>query len=100
MKVAPEAVYLIIPLMKELGMRWEDIKKSPRHELEGILAAYGIYKQMHAYDGYTADDISEHAKNRPSIRGDYAKYLEINATYREKLGIKRQVKSFKDILEM
>ena len=99
MREAPEAVYLIIPLMKELGMRWEDIKKSPRHELDGILAAFGIYNQMHAYDGYTSEDINEHAKSRPAIRGDYAKYLEINAKYRGKLGFKkRKAKSFSEIM--
>lgn len=98
MKESPEAVYLIIPLMVELGMRWDDIKQSPRNELEGILSAHGIYKQMHAYDGYTSEDINEHAKNRPSIRGEYAKYLEVNAKYREKIGIRNKVKSFKDIL--
>ena len=98
MREAPEAVYLIIPLMKELGMSWGDIKKSPRHELEGLLSAHGIYKQLHAFDGYTADDISEYAKNKPSIRGDYAKYMELNAKYKEKIGIKEKVKTFRDIL--
>jgi len=97
MKEAPEAVYLIIPLMKELGMRWEDIKKSPRHELEGLLAAYGLYSQMHSYDGYTSEDINEHAKERPQIRSDYGKYLEINAKYQDKIGIKRNRQSFRDI---
>ena len=98
MKEAPEAVYLIIPLMKELGMRWDDIKKSPRHELEGILAAWGIYEQMHAFDGYTPDDISEQSKNRPSLRSDYNKYMEINAKYQEKIGIRNKTQSFKDLI--
>ena len=98
MKEAPDAVYLIIPLMKELGMRWDDIKKSPRHELEGLLAAYGIYNQLHAYDGYTPEDINEHAKERPQIRSDYGKYLEINARYQEKIGLRKKVQTFKDII--
>ena len=98
MKEAPEAVYLIIPLMKELGMRWDDIKKSPRHELVGLLAAYGIYNQMHAYDGYSSDDINDQAKSRPAIRGDYAKYMEINARYSEKIGMKSKSKTFKEII--
>ena len=97
MKEAPEAVYLIIPLMKELGMRWDDIKKSPRHELEGLLAAYGIYNQLHAYDGYTSEDINHHAKERPQMRGDYSKYLEINAKYQEKIGLRKKVHTFKEI---
>ena len=98
MKEAPEAVYLIIPLMKELGMRWDDIKKSPRHELEGILAAWGIYEQMHAFDGYTPDDINEQSKNRPSLRSDYNKYMEINAKYQEKIGARKKTQSFKDLI--
>ena len=98
MKEAPEAVYLIIPLMKELGMRWDDIKKSPRHELEGLLSAYGIYNQMHAYDGYSSDDINNEAKNRPGIRSDYGKYMELNAKYEERIGKKRKPTTFKEII--
>ena len=98
MKESPEAVYLIIPLMKELGMSWWDIKKSPRHELEGLLSAYGIYSQMHQFDGYTPEDINEQAKNRPSIRSDYAKYMEINAKYQDKIGMKKKTKSFRDLV--
>lgn len=97
MRESPEAVYLIIPLMKELGMRWDDIKKSPRHELEGLLAAHGIYQQLHAYDGYSSKDINEHAKEQPQLRGDYARYLELNERYKEKLGIRKKVKSFRDL---
>ena len=86
MKESPEAVYLIIPLMKELGVSWWDIKKSPRHGLEGLLSAFGIYSQMHQFDGYTSESINEQAKNNPSIRGDYGKYLELNAKYQERTG--------------
>jgi hypothetical protein len=99
MKEAPEAVYLIIPLMKELGMRWDDIKKSPRDELEGLLSAFGIYRQMHQFDGYTSEDISKQAKENPKIRSDYLKYLETNEKYRERLGIKKKVTSFKELIE-
>ena len=98
MKEAPEAVYLIIPLMKELGMRWDDIKKSPRDELEGLLSAYGIYNQMHAFDGYTSEQINDQAKGNPSIRGNYTKYLELNAKYKDRIGMKRKVKTFKDLI--
>ena len=37
---APEAVLLYIPLMKELGLSWAEIKQMPRYEAEGLLAAY------------------------------------------------------------
>ena len=98
MKESPEAVYLIIPAMKELGMSWSEIKKTRRDELEGLLIAYGIYRQMHQYDGYSSESINEHAKQNPQIRSDYNKYLEINARYQEKVGRRRRATSFKDIL--
>ena len=34
-----DAVQLYVHLMKETNMTWEEIKKTPRYELEGILAA-------------------------------------------------------------
>ena len=43
MKEAPEAVLLYIPLMKDLGMDWSEIKETPRYELEGLLMALGEY---------------------------------------------------------
>ena len=98
MKESPEAVYLIIPLMKELGMRWADIKKSPRHELEGILLAHNIYVQMHQFDGYTSEDIREQAKSRPQIRSDYNTYLNLNAKYKEKIGVTKKVDSFSQVM--
>ena len=36
MKLAPEAIFLYIPLMKELGLSWTEIKTSTKKELEGL----------------------------------------------------------------
>jgi len=77
----PEAVLLYIPLMKELGMSWEEIKRTPRMELEGLLAAVQEHNLLHAMDGYEQKDINDMAKHRPSIRGDYGKYMAQRAKY-------------------
>ena len=77
----PEAVLLYIPLMKELGMSWEEIKRTPRMELEGLLAAVQEHNLLHAMDGYEQKDINDMAKHRPSIRGDYGRYMAQRAKY-------------------
>jgi len=85
MREAPEPVLLYIPLMKDLGLSWNEIKNTPRVELEGILIAYNEHQQLHSLDGYDDTDINHLAKNKPQIRGQYARYLE-------------EKKSFKDLL--
>ena len=78
---SPEAVLLYIPLMKELGMSWEEIKSTPRMELEGLLAANQEHNLLHAMDGYEAKDINDMAKHRPGIRSDYSRYMAQRAKY-------------------
>ncbi len=73
---SPEAVLLYIPLMKELGMSWKEIKETPRIELEGLMAASHEHNLLHSTDGYEPKDISDMAKHRPKIRGDYSRYME------------------------
>ena len=98
MSKSPDAVYLIIPLMKELGMSWSEIKKTPRRELNGLVAAMSNYNVMHSFDGYSSNEVADMVKNKPEIRGDYNKYLEINALYRERSGHRRKIESFREIL--
>ena len=62
-------------------MSWEDIKNTPRHELEGLLAALGEYNILHSFDGYTAKDVAELQKNNPNIAGQYADYKERQRKY-------------------
>jgi len=101
MITSPDAVYIIIPAMKELGMSWKEIKEIPRQEVVALVAAYNIYVSMHSYDGYNADDIKHMAKDKPEIRSQYNKYLEINDNYKIKAGRKRThtVNSFTDVLK-
>ena len=76
-----EAVTLYVPLMKDLHMSWEEIKCTPRIELEGILAAYYEYNLLHSMDGYEAKDISDMAKHRPSIRQVWNQYTAQKRKY-------------------
>lgn len=88
---SPDAVLVYIPLMKGLGMSWEDIKRTPKMELEVLLQAMHEYDELHSMDGYDDKDINEMAKNKPSIRMHYARYLEKRAKYNDMIGKKREV---------
>lgn len=97
MTETPRPVVLYIPLMKELGLTWKEIKAMPAWELEGLQAALNEYRVLHSMDGYTDKDISDMAKNKPEIRQQWAKYKEKQAKYDEMLGMKRHV-SFQDVM--
>ena len=88
---SPDAVLVYIPLMKGLGMSWDEIKRTPRLELESLLSAMHEYDTMHSMDGYDDKDINDMAKNKPSIRGNYTKYLETRRKYEQMLGKKNSV---------
>ena len=97
MKLAPEPVLLYIPLMKDLGLSWAEIKSTPRFELEGLLIALSEYNKLHSMDGYDSEDISKMAKDKPKLRGDWAQYQNTRAKYYRSLDNNRP-KSFKDLL--
>jgi hypothetical protein len=89
-------VTLWIPLMKDLGLSYTEVKESSRTELLGLLKGLSNYNTVHAFDGYTSDDISELAKKNPSIRGDYASTQAMKAKY----GFgKKQPQSFKELIK-
>ena len=94
MKAAPEAIFLYIPLMKELGLSWSDIKNGSKKELEGLLYGLSQYNKYHQFDGYDEKDISEMAKNKPQVRSDYYKYVELKQGYDEKMGITKPKRQF------
>ena len=73
---SPDAVLLYIPLMKDLGMSWNEIKHTPNHELQGLLRASQEYQSLHSMDGYTDKDISEIA-NSVTICPIYGETSEI-----------------------
>ena len=79
-------------------MSWSEIKNTPKIELSGLIHALSTHKTVHAFDGYTADDIGEMAKKRPQVRSDYAKSMAAKSMLEEKAGVKRKVLSFKDVV--
>ena len=80
--------------MKDLGLSYTEIKESSRGELIGLLAGLSNYNTLHAFDGYSDKDIGEMAKNKPSVRSDYAKTQALKAKY----GLAQKPKSFKELL--
>ena len=76
-----DAVRLYVPLMKETNMTWEEIKRTPRLELEGLLAACHEYNLLHSMDGYDAKDISDMAKHKSTIRNDWNRYMAQKRKY-------------------
>ena len=99
MKEAVEPVYLYIPLMKDLGMSWETLKRTPRWELEGLLFALSEYSVLHSMDGYTDKSVSQIAKDSPEIRSQWNAYQEKKVKYDERAGIRKPPPSFKDLIK-
>jgi len=97
MRTAPDAVYVIIPCMKELGMSWSEIKSTPRHELVGLLGAMSNYNQLHQFDGYTGDEIGKLAKDKPHLRSQYADAMKLKSQYELRSGKKKATTSFSDL---
>ena len=95
---SPDAVYLIIPLMKELHMSWSEIKDTPRFELVGLLGALGNYSTLQSFDGYTSENIGEMAKSNPSVHGDYNKYIAMKAKYERRTGKQKKVQNFSELM--
>tara|TARA_B100001094_G_C17626524_1_gene528402 strand:- start:29 stop:286 length:258 start_codon:yes stop_codon:yes gene_type:complete len=83
--------------MKELGMSWNEIKATPRHELVGLLAAMSNYNRLHQFDGYTGDEISKMAKDKPNLRSDYAEAMKLKSVYELRSGKKKATTSFSDL---
>ena len=98
MREAPEAVCIYIPLMKNLGMSWAEIKETPRIELEGLMSALGEYNLLHSFDGYNESDISSMAKNKPEIRSKYGEYVLANRRLKDKLGQEIRRPTFQGLL--
>ena len=90
MTESPDAVLLYVPLMKELGMSWNEIKNTSHRELQGLLGAYYEHKRFHSMDGYDDKDVQQMAQNKPQIRRQYHDYLETRRKYEMMVGKKRK----------
>jgi hypothetical protein len=67
--------------MRVLGMSWNEIKDTPSIELTALLTGLSNYNVLHAFDGYSNEDIGELAKNKPQIRTDYGKSMAMKERY-------------------
>ena len=94
-----EAIYLYIPLMKELGMSWQEIKHTPRSELEGLMSALNNHELLHAFDGYTSEQIGNMAKENPILRSNYSKSRNFRARMEKKMGKERKVQPFTELIK-
>lgn len=80
--------------MKYLNMSWDEIKHTPRREIMGLVAAYNQHELLHAFDGYTDEDISSLSKDKPEVRSSYNKSMSLKAKYESSAGKKRETKKF------
>ena len=83
-------------------MSLEQIKATPRYELDGILYALNTYKTIHAYDGYTSKDIGQMSKDKPEIRSAYNKSINMKRKYERLVGLskpEKQNQSLSDVLK-
>ena len=94
---SPDAIMIYMPLMKDLGMSWSEIKNTPRHELYALRQASYEHDAYHSMDGYTSDDVSEMSKNKPQVRQQYSNYLATRRKYDGMLGKKEKKPTFRDI---
>jgi len=95
---SPDAVLLYVPLMKNLGMSWRDIKDTPRWELQGLLSAHYEHEQLHSMDGYSDKQVNDMAKHDSSIRSQWSEYQKTKAKFEELTGQKRKPVSFSDMM--
>jgi len=84
--------------MKELGMSWNEIKITPRHELTGLLIALNNYNTIHQFDGYDADDIGKLAKDKPRLRSEYGRSMAMKERMERRAGSKPKPQSFRGLI--
>ena len=83
-------------------MSLEEIKSTPRHELEGLLYALRTHDAIHAYDGCTPKDIGQLSKDKPEIRSSYNKSVNLKRKYERLTGQSKPEKatqSLSDVLK-
>ena len=83
-------------------MSLEEIKATPRYELDGLLYALKVNTSIHAYDGYTPKDIGQMAKDRPEIRSAYNRSVNLKRKYERLTGQskpEKQNQSLSDVLK-
>ena len=83
-------------------MSLEEIKSTPRFELDGLMHGLNAYETIHAFDGYTPKDIGQLSKDKPEIRSAYNRSVNLKKRYERLAGIsgpKKQNQSLSDVLK-
>tara|TARA_R100001082_G_scaffold51432_1_gene28009 strand:+ start:2024 stop:2293 length:270 start_codon:yes stop_codon:yes gene_type:complete len=75
--------------MKGLNLSWEEIKKIPRVELDGLLLALQNYENIHAFDGYDDKDIAQMAKDKPEVTRQYARSKKLKRKFEIRAGVRK-----------
>jgi len=78
--------------MSDLDMSRYEIKNTPTIETEGLAGALSEYNILHAFDGYSAEDLKETFKKKPEVRQQWSDYL----SKRRKYGLVKSSKSFSE----
>lgn len=83
-------------------MSLDEIKATPRYELDGLLYAYQTHEVIHAYDGYTPKEIGQMAKDKPEVRSAYNRSMNMKRKYERLMGLskpEKQNQTFSDVLK-
>ena len=96
MSNSPDVVNYYIPLMKDLNMTWEEIKNTPRYELQALIVALNEFNILHSFDGYSDKDVQEMAKNNPEVVSYYSDYKARQRKYSNKKSA--QISSFGELM--
>ena len=80
-------------------MSWEEIKRIPRVELDGLLLGFKNYTTIHAFDGYNDKDISNMAKDKPEVSSQYAETKRMKNKFELRAGIQK-MKEYKSLSEV
>ena len=80
-------------------MSWEEIKRIPRVELDGLLLGLKNYTTIHAFDGYNDKDISNMAKDKPEVSSQYAETKRMKNKFELRAGIQK-MKEYKSLSEV
>ena len=67
-------------------MSWNEIKKIPRVELDGLVLALANFEKIHAFDGYNEKDITTMAKDKPEIRKQFVDSKRLKDSFEIKAG--------------
>ena len=79
-------------------MSWSEIKATPSVELQGLAKAFDYHTTYHAFDGYSAEDVSKMAKDKPQIRVNYENSQKVKRKFDAKIKPQKEITSFRELI--